>query len=245
MKQPRSHDCLPGCWRRRAGILFPSSPGVAKPFRSGRTGARSALGGGSCRTPSCLLIRFTACPDDQRDRPGNGAGAAIAANGGAGAGRHANEETAKKAKSPVRTTWKTRATSVAIRVSCFALAIDPGGNRRGNQHCPGGCGLDAPDRRPGPVTCYETAGNFCGSGDDGLDLAQALEGAGRRSLWKQRHTTEGTSSLSVEAHESLVPEAGIEPARVLPRGILSPLRLPISPLRRHAKSALNYGTVTA
>ena len=30
----------------------------------------------------------------------------------------------------------------------------------------------------------------------------------------------------------LVPEAGIEPARVLPRGILSPLRLPISPLRQ-------------
>ena len=38
-----------------------------------------------------------------------------------------------------------------------------------------------------------------------------------------------------EAQEALqapmVPEAGIEPARVLSRGILSPLRLPISPLR--------------
>src|SRR6476660_2055994 len=33
----------------------------------------------------------------------------------------------------------------------------------------------------------------------------------------------------------LVPEAGIEPARVLPRGILSPLRLPISPLRQCEK----------
>jgi hypothetical protein len=34
----------------------------------------------------------------------------------------------------------------------------------------------------------------------------------------------------------LVPEAGIEPARVLPRGILSPLRLPISPLRQAGKA---------
>ena len=33
----------------------------------------------------------------------------------------------------------------------------------------------------------------------------------------------------------LVPEAGIEPARVLPRGILSPVRLPISPLRQRGK----------
>jgi hypothetical protein len=42
---------------------------------------------------------------------------------------------------------------------------------------------------------------------------------------------------------ALVPEAGIEPARVLPRGILSPVRLPISPLRQQGKRAGNYGTV--
>ena len=34
---------------------------------------------------------------------------------------------------------------------------------------------------------------------------------------------------------SLVPEAGIEPARHFWRGILSPLRLPISPLRQQGK----------
>jgi hypothetical protein len=33
-----------------------------------------------------------------------------------------------------------------------------------------------------------------------------------------------------------VPEAGIEPARYLYRGILSPLRLPISPLRQGDKA---------
>src|SRR6185369_443585 len=48
-----------------------------------------------------------------------------------------------------------------------------------------------------------------------------------------------------------MPEAGIEPARVLPRGILSPVRLPISPLRqqenRSRKSwhsdVMNYPTI--
>jgi hypothetical protein len=45
--------------------------------------------------------------------------------------------------------------------------------------------------------------------------------------------------------EMLVPEAGIEPARYLYRGILSPLRLPISPLRQRKSEARNYGTVTS
>ncbi len=40
-----------------------------------------------------------------------------------------------------------------------------------------------------------------------------------------------------------MPEAGIEPARVLPRGILSPVRLPISPLRQGESEVRNYGTV--
>jgi S-sulfo-L-cysteine synthase (O-acetyl-L-serine-dependent) len=40
----------------------------------------------------------------------------------------------------------------------------------------------------------------------------------------------------------MVPETGIEPVRVLPRGILSPVRLPISPLRQEMAER-NYGTV--
>src|SRR6185369_2732173 len=48
-----------------------------------------------------------------------------------------------------------------------------------------------------------------------------------------------------------MPEAGIEPARVLPRGILSPVRLPISPLRQQENrsrklwhsDAMNYPTI--
>ena len=41
----------------------------------------------------------------------------------------------------------------------------------------------------------------------------------------------------------MVPEAGIEPARHFWRGILSPLRLPISPLRPLERGIGNYGTV--
>lgn len=41
----------------------------------------------------------------------------------------------------------------------------------------------------------------------------------------QVHT--GTSEIMY-----MVPEAGVEPARGYPRGILSPLRLPISPFGR-------------
>src|SRR6185369_4131711 len=58
-------------------------------------------------------------------------------------------------------------------------------------------------------------------------------------------------SATVLVAEKLVPEAGIEPARVLPRGILSPVRLPISPLRQQENrsrklwhsDAMNYPTI--
>jgi hypothetical protein len=49
-------------------------------------------------------------------------------------------------------------------------------------------------------------------------------------------------TLCVHPPEEMVPEAGIEPARVLPRGILSPVRLPISPLRHWS---LNKGEIMA
>lgn len=43
----------------------------------------------------------------------------------------------------------------------------------------------------------------------------------------------GFAGISCKAfYSSLVPEAGVEPARGCPRWILSPVRLPISPLRR-------------
>ena len=38
----------------------------------------------------------------------------------------------------------------------------------------------------------------------------------------------------------LVPETGVEPARLLHRGILSPLRLPIPPLRQIKKSVNSF-----
>ena len=42
---------------------------------------------------------------------------------------------------------------------------------------------------------------------------------------------------------NMVPEAGLEPARVLPRGILNPLCLPISPLWHRMKTARDYSNL--
>ena len=41
------------------------------------------------------------------------------------------------------------------------------------------------------------------------------------------------SRISANPLNLLVPEVGIEPTRGCPRGILSPVRLPISPLRQY------------
>ncbi len=49
----------------------------------------------------------------------------------------------------------------------------------------------------------------------------------RRQVFQGFH---GTRKLSVEC--KMVPEAGIEPARPYERGILSPMRLPVSPFGR-------------
>ena len=40
---------------------------------------------------------------------------------------------------------------------------------------------------------------------------------------------------------NLVPETGLEPVRCFHRGILSPLRLPISPLRRYLEAPPRFG----
>ena len=44
-------------------------------------------------------------------------------------------------------------------------------------------------------------------------------------------TKKGFNILNPKTLISLVPEAGLEPAQACTRGILSPLRLPIPPLR--------------
>ena len=53
---------------------------------------------------------------------------------------------------------------------------------------------------------------------------------------KKPATKAGSSGFQVHTGTSeimyMVPEAGVEPARGYPRGILSPLRLPISPFGR-------------
>ena len=66
------------------------------------------------------------------------------------------------------------------------------------------------------------------AGVDGPTYRLARAGEGRDvSLW------------------GLVPEAGLEPARFLRRGILNPLCLPISPLRRRGTTAGEGGPVAS
>ena len=57
--------------------------------------------------------------------------------------------------------------------------------------------------------------------------------------WRYNPNTKGEISL-VKSLIYMVPGAGLEPARCCHRGILSPLRLPISPPGRVTRWALNH-----
>ena len=58
-----------------------------------------------------------------------------------------------------------------------------------------------------------------------------IAAAGERVVARKADTEKGVAMRDDPFLISLVPEAGLEPARGEPRGILSPVRLPISPLR--------------
>jgi Phage integrase family len=79
---------------------------------------------------------------------------------------------------------------------------------------------------------------------EGVQKLARLETSSGKARAKQTVLESGAKPGSAAKSLIMVPEAGIEPAQAFwARGILSPLRLPISPLRR--QRAYSGGTVTS